>query len=146
MVASPEHLNSMVQYCLGFAEQMLSNAGAFYPFGAVLNAQGIVESFGAYDGDEHSSSQDIYLLLVNGMRARSNDGDIIGAAIAVDVNVPTQFESPHPDGVRVTLEADGYSRYLYFPYEPAKKGLFKKVGPKFAEPFAVETNPEIFVQ
>src|SRR3990167_9561309 len=134
----------MVNYLVGFASQMLLEAGEFYPLAALVNREGTVEALGAHTGEERQQSADVYQLLVQGLKARVEGGDAIAIGIAVDVNIPPPFESPLPDGVRITLETEGNSRLIYFPYEPAKGGLVKKTPPRFAEPFAVETPSDFF--
>ncbi len=144
MAATPEQLNDMVNHLMGFANEMLTKSGEFFPFAASVNSLGGVESIAAYTGDEHPPSQEVYDLLIRGLRSKVANGEAIAIGVATDVNIPAQFESPLPDGVRITLETEGNSRLIYYPYEPAKKGIFKKSPPKFAEPFAVEVPPDLF--
>ncbi len=145
MAATPEQLNELVNYLMSFADEMLTKSGEFYPFAAIVNTDGIVEARGAYDGVEHPQSIDILAILEEALRAEVARGEAIAVGLAVDVDIPPQFESPLPDGVRVGLETEGNSRLIYYPYELGKRGLFKKSAPKFAEPFAVETAPNLFV-
>jgi len=145
MGATAEQFDEMFQYCLGFAEQMLGKAGEFYPFGAVVTPDGQLGARAAWNGEEHPSSQDMYVLQLDAFRAEAREKGLIAVALAVDVNVPQGFESPHPDAVRVKLECANSSRLVYVPYVLKKKGIFGKARTvTFAEPFAVETAHEVF--
>lgn len=144
MAATPEQLNDMVNYLMGFANEMLTKAGEFFPFAALVNPLGGVEAIGAHTGDEHPPSQQVYNLLISGLRSKVANGEAIAIGIATDVYIPPEFESSLSDGVRITLETEGNSRLIYYPYEPAKRGIFKKSPPKFLEPFAVEVPPDLF--
>jgi hypothetical protein len=50
------------------------------------------------------------------MRSQFQTREIVAAGIAVDVNIPPQYQPPFPHGIRVLLECAGYSRYIYVPY------------------------------
>src|SRR5262249_1860263 len=112
----PHRLEELLMYCLNFARQMLQSHGAFHPFGAVLGADEKVAAVGGYTGEEHPKGAEVFLLLQGAMKAQFEEKKIVAAAIAADVNIPSQYQSPFPDGIRVLLEADGYSRYFYLPY------------------------------
>lgn len=146
MSPTPEQLNEMVNYLMSFANEMLTKAGEFFPFAAIVNSEGMVEACGAYNGEEHPQSAVVLELLAEALRAQVESGHAIAVGIAADVNIPPQFQSPLPDGVRIGLEAKGNSRLIYYPYKPAVKGIFKKSPPEFAEPFAVEVSPTFFAE
>jgi len=70
----------------------------------------------------------------------------LGSAIAVDVNIPSNYNPTLPDGIRVHLEGEGYSRYIYVPYSIKMVGLVRrKREVVLAEPFSVEVPAEVFV-
>jgi len=145
MAATPAQLHELLSYCMEFAKTMLNDAGDFYPFGAKLSLEGQVVAVGGHNGSERPLPQDIYQLLVGAIVSEARDGSISGAALAANVNVPEKFASPSRDAIRVHLEAPGFARYIYVPYEVAKSGLFKKkVSVTLHEPFAVEVNPGFF--
>lgn len=145
MVATPEQLSEVFQYCLAFSEQMLCKAGEFYPFGAVITSDGKLGARAVSNGEEHPNSQELYALQLKAFHTEARDSGLLAVALAVDVNVPTEFEAPYRDAVRVKLECAGNSRQIYVPYLLKKKGLFGNARTvTFAEPFAVEAAPEIF--
>lgn len=145
MSASPEQLHEMLMHCINFARTMLADAGDFYPFGATLSPLGTVSAVGGYDGEERPKPQEIYQLLGSAFTSGAREGTYLGVALAANVNIPAQYDSAAPDGLRVHLESDGYSRFIYVPYRIKKEGLFKKrMVVEFSDPFAVEITPTFF--
>jgi hypothetical protein len=112
----PHKLEELLNYCTGFAKQMVEKHGAFHPFGAVIVSSGALTAVGADIGQEHPKGAEVFLFLQSAMRAQFQKREIIAAAIAVDANIPAQFQPPFPDGIRVLLECAGFSRYFYLPY------------------------------
>jgi hypothetical protein len=144
MCATPEQLHALVSYCLDFATVMLDEAGEFFPFGAVIGPDGKVKSVGGCAGNESLVPQEICRLLSDALIAGARDGSIIAAALASKVNIPQEY-SPLPDGIRVLVESEGYSRYIYSPYRLAKQGLLQKAHrTELFEPFGVEISPVVF--
>ena len=56
----PHKLEELLNYCLGFAKQMVEAHGAFHPFGAVLLPSGTVTAVGADIGEEHPNGADVF--------------------------------------------------------------------------------------
>lgn len=145
MNATPEQLHELLTYCLDFAKVMLDDSGEFYPFGAVLRPDGKVGAVGGFDGHEHPNPQDIYRLLEAGFIKEIQDGSIVAVALTTNVNIPTNYEAPAPDGIRVHLESSDFSRFIYLPYRITKQGLFKrKLKTEVLESFAVQISPSFF--
>jgi hypothetical protein len=144
-----EQLVQLLQYCESFAKQMLINSAEFYPFGAFINAHGKIEALGAYDGQEHPNSQDVYRLLNDSVVQMAREGKIIAYGLAANVNIPSQFESPHVDGIRVHVEAPEYSRHIYtpyrvLPYRALRRFLAFLPVVEYAEPITVDLEPAVF--
>lgn len=145
MAASPEQLHSAFSYCLEFAKQMLEDKGAFLPFGAVLNTSGEVKAVAGWDGED-ATPIEIYKLLSSALRDEAANKRISGSAIAVDVIIPAAYDSSLPDSIRVHLESDDFSRYIYVPYASETIGLLRRKREiTLAEPFSVEVPAEVFV-
>jgi len=78
---------------------------------------------------------------------RAKNSEILGAAIAANVNIPAQFHAPYPDGIRVHVESDGFSRYIYTPYKLEKTGFFsRKRSVIYADMFGVDLPQIIFAK
>jgi hypothetical protein len=142
---TPEKLHELLTYCIDFGKVMLGDSGEFYPFGATLGPDGVVSAAGGYDGNERPKPAEIYGLLGKAFSSRAMEGSIVAAALAVNVNIPKQFSSPSPDGIRIHLEAIGFSRLIYVPYVLNKRGLIHKtIEVTLFEPFAVQSEATMF--
>lgn len=145
MSVSPEQLHELLKYCMEFAKTMLDDSGEFYPFGAVLGVDGKVRAVGGHDGSEKPKAQDIYQLLGESFAAEARQGTIRAAALAANVNIPAEYAPPAPDGLRVHLEDEGFSRFIYVPYVLQTRGLLKKrLVTEFLEPIAVQIPAAFF--
>jgi hypothetical protein len=112
----PHKLEELLNYCVGFAKQMVESHGAFHPFGAVIVSGGTLNAVGADIGEEHPQGAAVFQFLQSAMRAQFQKREILAASIATDVNIPPQYQPVYPDGIRVLLECAGFSRYIYLPY------------------------------
>ena len=145
MTASPEQLHELLTYCIDFARTMLEDSADFYPFGATLSLSGEVAAVGGDTGEERPNPKDVYHLLSGGFAELAAKREIAGAALAANVNIPGEYESPSRDGLRVHLECGGYARFIYVPYSVTREGPFKRKNiATFYEPFAVEIKPALF--
>lgn len=112
----PHKLEELLNYCVGFAKQMVERHGAFHPFGAVIVSAGTLNAVGADIGEEHPQGAAVFEFLQRAMRAQFQKHEIIAASIATDVHIPPQYQPAYPDGIRVLLECSGFARYIYLPY------------------------------
>lgn len=147
MTAAAEQQGALFEHCREFAKVMLIDSGEFYPFGAEISDDGSLSAVAGWIGEEHPNPFDIHELLKEGFVSKARAGTIIAAALAVNVNVPGQYQPAFPDGVRIQLETSGNSRYIYVPYRITISGLFRKSrNVDFAEPFAVQLAEDWFLQ
>ncbi|MBC7755733.1 MAG: hypothetical protein H7Z20_03650 [Bdellovibrio sp.] len=142
-------LAALLRHCEEVAQVLLADTGEFHPFGAYLNANGEIEALAAYNGTEHLCSSELYKLLHGVITKMANDRTLVAYAIAADVSIPSQFNSTFPDGIRVQVEAPGYSRDLYIPYRLLPMRALRKffvVFPtvEYAEQIAVDVDPSVF--
>jgi hypothetical protein len=132
---------------MDFGKIMLEDSGDFYPFGAMIVVDGRLMAVGGYDGDEHPNPEDIYQLIFDALAADAQAGGALAIALAANVNIPSDYKSPSPDGLRVQLETEGYSRLIYVPYTLAKRGFFKRTTiADYGEPISVDVPPQAFVR
>lgn len=145
MTATPAPLQELFAYCLEFAKTTLTDAGGFHPFGAKLSLEGKIIAVAGQNGKERRSPQAVKLLLMDAFASEAQNGNISGAALAANVNLPKRYVSRSSDAIRIRLEATGFARFIYVPYEIAKSGLFKKkVTVTLHEPFAMDVIPSLF--
>jgi hypothetical protein len=132
---------------MDFGKIMLEDSGEFYPFGAVMGADGKLTAVGGYDGSEKPNSQDIYRLLSDAFISDARAGKVLAIALAANVKIPPDYNPPSPDGLRVQLETEGYCRFIYMPYTLAKVGFFKKTTiANYGEFISVDAPPQVFVR
>ncbi len=146
---SIESLAALTHYCESFAKRMLSKNGGLYPFGAFINADDKLEALSASTGPNQASSRELIELLRGGIGELAASGRLKAYAIAADVNIPAACEPRFPDGIRVQIEARGYSRWVYTPYRILSFRViraFLVVLPTvdYAEPIPVDTEPDVF--
>jgi hypothetical protein len=145
VAASPEQLHELLKYCMDFGKMMLEDSGDFYPFGAVIGADGKLKAVGGYNGNEKPKPQDIYRLLSDAFISDARAGNVLAIALAANVDIPSNYNPPSPDGLRVQLETAGYSRFIYVPYTLAKSGFFKKTTmANYGDPIPVDVPPQVF--
>src|SRR4051812_34755689 len=94
MSASREQLQEMLAYCLAFARTMLESSAELHSFGAVLDANGKVAVVCDWDDAEHLDARDIYRLLAEKFQSQAASGQIVGTALASNLDMPTQYDSP----------------------------------------------------
>jgi hypothetical protein len=115
-VIDPHKLEELLNYCTGFAKQMIQGHGEFHPFGAVIASSGQLTAVGAHIGEEFPKGAELYSFLQSSMKTQFQKQEIIACAITANVDIPAQFKPPFPDGIRVLLECAGFSRFIYLPY------------------------------
>jgi hypothetical protein len=144
-----DSLAALLRYCEEFSKQMLAEAGEFHPFAAIVNQAGKVEAVGAYLGEEHPPGVAVYQLLEASLTSMAVQRKALACAIAANVNIPSALSSPFVDGIRVHVEAPGYSRFVYTPYKVLSYRAFRKfmaVLPtvEYAEPISVDVPAKLF--
>lgn len=145
MTTTPEQLHKMLTYCIDFTRTMLEKAGDFYPFGCTLDKDGVQTAVGVDDGNRKSDQREIYKRIEHSFAECVSSENVAAIAIAANTDIPAQYSPDFHDGLRVHLEADGFSRYIYVPYKVEKVGVFKRSrSVTFAEPFSVEIPRKFF--
>jgi len=79
-MANPD-LEELLNTLVPFAQQMLSEHGEFYPFGASIDAPGELACVAGDTGEEQPDSKEVIDLLVRGFREEAKRGRIRAAAI-----------------------------------------------------------------
>jgi hypothetical protein len=114
--ASIDQLAALLRYCEDFAKHLLREEGAFYPFGAFLDAAGRVEAVAGQLDAAIPNSRALYAHLQGAGDAMLADGRIGAYALAAPVDLPPALGSPVPDGIRVHIQSGDYARTVYLPY------------------------------
>ncbi|MET0254297.1 MAG: hypothetical protein ABW193_00805, partial [Luteibacter sp.] len=94
-------------------------------------------------GDDHPLPQEVYRTIAEGLTQASARDGILAAALVAQVSIPVELEAASESGIRVHLEAPGFARFVYVPYEAQRDGDAILV--HLHEPLAVEIEPSFFV-
>ncbi|SFW18746.1 hypothetical protein [Luteibacter sp. UNCMF366Tsu5.1] len=144
MEQTQDPVNRLFAFVTEFAQAMLAKSGEFYPFGGSISASGeIAGASGATeDGSEHPSAQEVYRLLTAGLASTASGNDVAAVALVANVTIPAELEAVSDNGIRVHVEAPGFARMVYVPYEvlPGEEPSIR-----LHDPIAVEVDPEFFV-
>lgn len=133
-------VNRLFGFVVEFAEQMLAKSGEFFPFGASITEAGeIAAAAGAPDDSENSNAQDVYRSVARGLASRISGGEAAAVALVANVIIPDELQPAVESGIRVHMEAPGFARMVYVPYE-FLTGEQQQV--RLHEPMAVEMDPE----
>jgi hypothetical protein len=140
----------MLRYCLDLAKRMLEANGAFFPFGAVIDANGqrlpaIVET------GKPANTGEVYRLLQGSMREQYFRGEVVAGAIVADVTIPGELSPTYPEGVRIAVESSSVSRVVFLPYKktptvPAAAGQPVPCKCEWGELIGIDVQPTIFVR
>jgi len=139
MAKPKEEIEELLNFLLPFAEQMLAKEGEFYPYAAIVDAQGEVTAVATYEGDEHPDVGDLLVTLHDQLRERAAEGAIRASGIAADVTLTDPESGKTTDAVQVQLDhADAEAVDIYAPYERQGDEV------KFGELVAAEGREPVF--
>ena len=112
-----QQLAFLLQHCESFAKARLRAAGEFGPFGASVDGGAArLNLLGAKPAAGSSPATEAYTLLEASLNELAAQGRLGAYALAAAVNMPEALESPFADGIRICVEAPGFSRMIYTPY------------------------------
>ena len=120
--------DTLLDAVLGFAQQLLTTSGEFYPFAAAIRTDGKAEMVAARPNpdDEHPRSDDVIAATI--ARLINQRDHIRACAIVADVRLTdvADVRLTERDAIRVDLEhAEGHALTILLPY--AKKRLGRKI-------------------
>jgi hypothetical protein len=138
MAEPKEEIEQILNYLLPVAEDMLSKHGEFYPYAAMMNTGGEVQSVSAAP-DEQPDVGELLLALHAKLREQAADGTIRASGIASDVTLTDPDSGQVTDAVQLELDhADAEPVDVYVPYESGTDGV------KFGELVAAAGQAPIF--
>ena len=133
-------LEELLNALLPFAQEMLGKHGEFYPFGASIDAKGEITAQAAEPGEENPDSQEVIGMLIAGMRAEAQRGEIRAAGICYDSRVVPPGKTEKTDAIACRLEhSNGEAVQTFVPYRKGFLGRYK-----YDELFATEGDQAIF--
>ena len=138
MADPSQEIEELLNYLLPFAERQLNEAGEFYPYAAMVSADGELRSVTAATGEEPEVA-DLLVALHAELRSQAADGSIRASGIAADVTLTDPDSGETTDAVQIELDhADGDPVDVYVPYETATDGV------KFGDPVSAGGREPVF--
>ena len=117
MPDAKDEIEELLNFLLPVAEEELSKAGEFYPYAAMVAADGELKAVSAAAG-EVPEVADLLVALHEELRAHAADGSIRASGIAADVTLTDPDSGETTDAVQLELDhADGDPVDIYVPYE-----------------------------
>lgn len=117
MPDAKDEIEELLNFLLPVAEEELSKAGEFYPYAAMVAADGELKSVSAAAGEEPGVA-DLLVALHEELRAQAAHGSIRASGIAADVTLTDPDSGETTDAVQLELDhAEGDPVDIYVPYE-----------------------------
>lgn len=117
-----------------FAKQQLERHGEFFPFGAVIGADGELRMVATQLEDEPPSSMAVIEDLYRILAPEAESGTIRAAGVCMDVLVTLPGAKTKTDALRADLEhVDDDHRRAFVPYRKKRLGRYE-YGELFLEP------------
>jgi len=134
-----EEIEALLNFLLPFAEEQLTKNGEFFPYAAVVEADGDLAAVSTDPGEEDPDVGDLLLSLRAHLAEQAAGGSIRASGIAADVTLTDPDSGEVTDAVQVELDhAEGDAVDIYVPYESAGDGV------KFGELVAAHGREPIF--
>ena len=138
MAEPKEEIEQLLNFLLPFAEEQLSKEGEFYPYAAMLLADGALKSVTTEAGEE-PEVPDLLVALHEELRRRAAQGAIRASGIAADVTLTDPDSGETTDAVQLELDhADADAVDIYVPYETAGSEV------KFGELVSAQGRQPVF--
>jgi hypothetical protein len=116
--------NSLLEFLVPFAEQMLRKQGGFFPFAAAVTTGGEVEAFATAEESDTPEAEQVMGNLTQGFTAEARAGKIRTTAICFDGRVTVEGEKT--DAIIIKLEhVSGEAAEAYVPYRKIKAGKYE---------------------
>jgi hypothetical protein len=118
-----EEIAQLLKYLLPFAEEKLNRDGQFYPYAAMVAANGELKSVSAAAGQQPDAA-DLLFALHQELREHAAEGSIRASGIAADVVLTDPGSGETREAVQVELDhAEADPVDVYVPYENAEDGV-----------------------
>jgi hypothetical protein len=108
---------TLLNSVLPFAYQMLTQHGAFYPFGGAMQPDGKIAAVGADIGTERPDAREMAGFLKGAFTAAAKKGEYKATALVTDTTFTYSSTGKKTDAISVSLDhRDNYSMVVIIPY------------------------------
>ncbi|HEY0501870.1 MAG TPA: hypothetical protein VGD42_00110 [Lysobacter sp.] len=112
-----DDIETLLNGLFPFAEKMLREHGAFFPFGGHIKAGGELALDSAQAEEDHPQPQELIDRLRDSFRQRATNDELRACAIVHDVRVVPPGRSETQDAICASIDhVDGYSAHVFVPY------------------------------
>jgi hypothetical protein len=113
-----QHIDTLIQYLVGFTSDLLEKYGEFFPVGAYLDVSGGLIPLGVYEGNEQPESDALITRYEEVFSRQVTEGTALAWAIAFDARVSGEAYPEGTDAVIVrTFHTQRGDQVQYvFPY------------------------------
>lgn len=140
-MSARDDLDGLLDLLLPLAQEQLAAHGELLPVAATMSSAGEVAITAAQPETGDATAADAAELLVAGLRAQAEAGELRAVGVCTDVRLGESPRGP-TDALRVALEhVDGDAADVYLPYE--------QHGPReraYGELFAFGLEPSVFAR
>ena len=134
--------DKLLSALIPIAQRMLTDLGAFIPFGAFVTADGEVQLAGGEGDPSHLETQEIVEMYLEAYRQAAANGNFNSTALCVDVRVHVPGKLEKTDAIQIMLEhSGGEALDAFMPYEKhAQSNII------YAPLFATPSEPRVFIK
>lgn len=124
-IITDKHIQQLIDSLISQATYFLNEAGEFYPFGAILDADMRLRPIGFFTKDEYPSSQEVLNELETAVKAGFENQQYRVAAIGVDVTIKdTTGDAGQISAMQIRIYTeDGIAAIRYAAYEKTGDGF-----------------------
>jgi hypothetical protein len=135
MTPTPQdEFDALLNAVFGFAREQIEGHGEFFPFAAVIAADGELRMVATHMAEERPLSQDVIDDLYRVLTPEAASGAIRAAAVCADVLVTPPGTQTKTDALRADIEhIAGYPTQVFQPYKKKRLG-----GYEFGEIFGID--------
>ena len=121
-----QDMTQLMHHLLELSHDMLVKDGEFYPFAAIVTAEGELQACQADTGSDMPDVTKIIQASVDALEESLRSGEARLTGLAINVNIPAEIEAPCRDGVRMDFCSGPMISTVYFPYKVKRVGLLKR--------------------
>jgi hypothetical protein len=113
-----QDIEQLIQYSIGFADELLNKHREFYPFASYISVVGELVPIRVNTEEEFPDSSELITELLEVLESLEESGELIAYAIAIDSNVTNDQYPGSTDAITVQTFHSQQEQQLnyYFPY------------------------------
>ena len=120
-----QEIEQLIQYSIGFADEVLKKYGEFYPFASLILLTGELVPLGIHSGEEFPDSSQLVLETQELLEQRIDKGELIAYAMAIDTQITNEQFPQSIDAICIrTFHTQRQEQVnYYFPYQHSNERI-----------------------